>query len=155
MRWLSTEVDTFLTEKEYVDTAIVNLIPISLNGEMKQVVSMGEFSTIISSEIEKQLHGRTFILPPFTYLKSEDNEDKLKRVNLWLKELVDYGFKHIFLFTSDHAWKEMEARLANSVLVWLPALPLEHMDDQYKMEILQDQTKQILKIVTNRWQTSS
>lgn len=154
MKWNSKEIDIYLTSKEYVDTALITLIPISFNGEMKQSVAMGEFSTILTNEIERQLHGRTLAFPSFTYLKSEEREKKLNRLKEWTSKLSDQGFKHLFLFTSDSEWKQFEQDL-DATLIWLPVIPLEHMDGKYKTEILQEQTKQLLQIVTNKWQTES
>ncbi|PWA12356.1 DUF2487 domain-containing protein [Pueribacillus theae] len=154
MKWNSKEIDIYLTSKEYVDTAFITLIPISFNGEMKQSVAMGEFSTVLTNEIERQLHGRTLAFPPFTYLKSEEREKKLNRLKEWTSKLFEQGFQHLFLFTSDTEWKQFEHDL-DAALIWLPVIPLEHMDGKYKAEILQEQTKQLLQIVTNKWQTES
>lgn len=154
MKWTSKEIDTYLSAKEYIDTAFITLVPVSFNEDMKQSVSMGEFSSIVTNEIERQLHGRTLTIPPFTYLKTERQEDKLQKLSYWIEELKRCGFTYIFLFTSDNEWKLVEDQLG-STLIWIPAIPLEHMDDKYRVEILQEQTKQILQIVTNRWQSHS
>lgn len=154
MKWLSKEIDIYLSAKEYIDTAFITLIPVSFNEDMKQSVSMGEFSSILTNEVERQLHGRTLSIPPFTYLKTEKQESKLKKLTHWIEELKLASFKHVFLFTSDNEWKVVEDQL-NSTLIWIPAIPLEHMDEKYRVEILQEQTKQILQIVTNQWQLHS
>lgn len=153
MKWISKEVDVYLTSKNYIDTALVTLIPIAFGEDMKQTVSMGEFSTVLTSEIERQLHGRVFAIPPFTYFKTESQTEKLEKLEQWINELKNSGFKFIFFITSDHEWKTVEDKL-DAKLIWIPAIPLEHMDDKYKSEILHEQTKQILQIVTNQWQSA-
>ena len=153
MKWNAKEVDVYLTSKSYIDTALVTLIPISFGEDMKQIVSMGEFSTVLSAEIERQLHGRIFAVPPFTYFKTEEQTEKMKKLKQWISELKNCGFNYIFLITSDHEWKTFEDEL-EAKLIWIPAIPLEHMDDKYKSEILHEQTKQILQIVTNQWQSA-
>jgi len=152
MKWVSKEIDVYLTSTNYIDTALVTLIPITFGEDMKQTVSMGEFSTVLTSEIERQLHGRIFAIPPFTYFKTESPTEKLDKLEQWINELKNSGFKFIFLITSDHEWKTVEDKL-DAKLIWIPAIPLEHMDDKYKSEILHEQTKQILQIVTNQWQS--
>lgn len=154
LKWTSKEVDVYLSSKEYIDTAFITLIPFGLRENMKQIVSMGEFSTVLTHEIERQLHGRTLVIPPFTYLKTENEEKRLYKLLQWVEELQESGFKYIFLFTSDNEWKLVEDKL-KGMLIWIPAIPLEHMDDKYRSEILQEQTQQVLQIVTNQWQSSS
>lgn len=153
MKWISKEVDVYLTSKNYIDTVLVTLIPISFGEDMKQTVSMGEFSTVLTSEIERQLHGRIFAIPPFTYFKTESQTEKFAKLEQWVNELKNSGFKFIFFITSDHEWKMVEDKL-DAKLIWIPAIPIEHMDDKYKSEILHEQTKQILQIVTNQWQSA-
>lgn len=154
LKWTSKEIEIYLSAKEYIDTALITLIPFSLQEDMKHAVSMGEFSTILTNEIERQLHGRTLVTPPFTYLKLERLERKVEMLTCWIEELQKSGFRYIFLFTSDNEWKLVEDKLKET-LIWIPAIPLEHMDDKYKSEIVQEQTKQILQIVTNQWQSDS
>lgn len=151
MRWISTDIETYLQAKKYVDTAFIPLIPIAFNEDLKSFVSMGEYCVIMANEIERQLHGRTLHIPPFTYLSSEQPNNKIERLQSWVKELTEQGFTYIFLITSDSEWKQYEQKL-DCELIWLPAIPLEHMETEYKGEIISDQTKQLLQIVTNKWQ---
>ncbi|WP_283955948.1 DUF2487 family protein [Heyndrickxia sporothermodurans] len=37
--------------------------------------------------------------------------------------------------------------------MWLPSVPLEHMDEQYKHSIMEDQVKQLINIIVQKWQT--
>lgn len=153
MKWVTKDVTVFLQAKEYVDTAVVPLLPITLGGQMKQAVEMGEFCMMLTRQLEKQLHGRIFLMPSFTYLQSEPVEERLSRLQMWLRELKNH-FDHLFLITSDSDWKRIENQLGNT-LIWLPAIPFEHMDEKYQREILSDQTKQLLQIVTKKWQFES
>ncbi len=154
MKWLSKEIDVFLSAKQYIDTILLTLVPISFHENMKETVSMGEFSSVLTAEIERQLHGRTLVIPPFAYLKSESQDEKLKKLGQWTGELRKNGFRHIFMFTSDSQWKAIE-ELLDGTLIWIPAIPLEHMDEKFRREILDEQTKQVLQIVTNQWQSGS
>lgn len=81
MKWQATEMDTYLQAKEYVDTAIIPLIPLSWQKDVKQTVAMGEFISIITMEVEKQFHGRVVQFPGFTYVKTEDMNSRLARID--------------------------------------------------------------------------
>ncbi|WP_100407226.1 YpiF family protein [Bacillus solitudinis] len=151
MRWQAAEMDTYLKEKEYVDTAIIPLIPISWKEQVKSTVAMGEFISIIASELERQFQGRAVLFPAFTYLKSESNETRLERLQSWTKELTDGGVQHLVFMTSDGEWKLIESQV-NELLIWLPTLPLEHMDASHKREVMNEQLKQLVPILTNKWQ---
>ncbi|RXJ03963.1 DUF2487 family protein [Anaerobacillus alkaliphilus] len=151
MKWQAKEVDLYLQAREYVDTAIVPLIPISWGNELKSTVQMGEFITLISDELERQFKGRVFQFPPYTYLKSEKVEDRLTRINMLDDHLKEHGFDFIVYLTSDIDWKQIETEMKDTLL-WIPSIPLEHMEPKYKQETLSNQIKQMLPIMTNKWQ---
>jgi hypothetical protein len=151
LRWQAKEIDLYLQAKEYVDTAIVPLIPISWDKEIKSTVQMGEFTSLITDELERQFKGRVFQFPPFTYLKSEDVESRLPKINELDTHLKDNGFHHVIYVTSDIDWKQIETKMQDTLL-WIPSIPLEHLDQKYKMEVLSNQIKQMLPIMTNKWQ---
>lgn len=151
MKWEAKAIDTYLQAKEYVDTAIVPLVPIAFANEVKSTVAMGEFITIISSEIERQFQGRVIQFPPFTYLKSESFEKRIARLHEWNDELNRGGMKHLIMLTSDGEWKTVEEKVTGE-LIWLPTIPMEHVDPAYKKEIITDQVKQVIPILTSKWQ---
>ncbi|MDT8859997.1 YpiF family protein [Alkalihalobacillus sp. MEB130] len=152
MKWQATEMDTYLQAKEYVDTAMVPLIPISWKNEIKHTVAMGEFIFIMANEIEKQFHGRVVQFPAFSYLKSESIPGRIERIKLWEEELRAGGINHIIYVTSDGEWKAVEGEL-DDMLLWLPTIPLEHMDNNYKKDVIGDQMKQLIPIMTSLWQS--
>jgi len=148
LKWEAKDIEQYLQAKDYVDTAIVPLVPISLESDIKQIVTKGDFILTLVQELERQLKGRILLLPPFTYLKnSEDNMDKaLKK---W-KDTINYHFKHVIFLTSDESWKKEE----KEHIIWVPSIPLEHMDTDLKRKLLQDQIEQILNILLQYWNHS-
>ena len=50
--------------------------------------------------------------------------------------------------TTDSQWTSIE--IPGKVL-WLPAIPIENMDDRLKQSILEDQLKQLLPQLTEEW----
>lgn len=150
MKWVSKDIETYLTAKEYVDTAVIPLYSVSFGNEMKQSASSAEFITLLTSYLERQFTGRLLLLPPFTYLKSDKPEDIIKQMKKWEENIKRNEFKHIFYITSESDWKIYEKELAGS-LIWLPSLPLEHLNDQQKISMIESQVKQLLSIFTQKW----
>ncbi|WP_282141762.1 YpiF family protein [Cytobacillus oceanisediminis] len=151
MKWVSQDIEMFLKEKQYVDTAVLPLLPVSFGDDIKQSVAMTEFISLLSVQLERQFRGRLIMLPGYAYLKSAGEESLLSGLGEWEAELKAQGFKHIFLLTSDSMWKSLENRLEGG-LIWLPSLPLEHMDENYRNSILDEQVKQLLNLFVQKWQ---
>ncbi|MDF9760781.1 hypothetical protein OKW24_002554 [Peribacillus simplex] len=148
MKWTAKDLDMYIQSKEYVDTVLIPLVPLSFGGQMKQTGSMNEFLTILSLEIEKQMKGRILLLPTFHYLS--DEMDKVERLNRWAKEVKEKDFKHIFFLTSDFEWKKEERELEKN-LVWIPAIPLESLETEQAREMINQQVLQILDVFTYNW----
>ncbi|WP_261129124.1 YpiF family protein [Bacillus sp. Marseille-Q3570] len=152
MKWRSKDLDMYIQASEYVDTAIVPLIPITWGSQMKNHILKGEFPLILTEEIERQLKGRVFLFPAVTYLVSESDEDVLKRITVLTDELENGGMPYPVFITSDARWTGMEE--FGDRLVNIPPVPLEHMDEEYQREIVSEQVKHILQIVTKKWQNA-
>jgi hypothetical protein len=150
MKWNVEDIDVYLKSKEYVDTVVVPLVPISWTKELKSTVSMGEFIQTIGISLERQFKGRMVLFPPFTYLKSESKESRYERLKQWEAEIVQEETKVVFYITADVDWKQLEKDL-DEKLIWLPALPLEHMDAEGKDQILKEQVNQVMPIFMSAW----
>jgi hypothetical protein len=149
MKWKTSDTDVFLKSGEYVDSLLIPLTPIDFKQDFKSSVTMGEYTEMLCSEIERQLHGRLFLAPNFTYIKDQPPIDQLKSL---LEHVRDSGhFKHIFLMTSDVYWKEFEHTITGQ-LFWVPALPLESMDEKYRLEVIKEQVKPLFQLIFNDWQ---
>ncbi len=151
LKWQAKDMDTYLQAKEYVDTAIIPLIPISWQSDIKTTVAMGEFISIISQELEHQFQGRVVLFPAFTYLKNEQAQTRLERLLSWKAELQAGAINHLVFTTADSSWKASEAQL-EELLVWLPTVPLENLDLKMKREVVTGQIQQLVPILTNKWQ---
>lgn len=149
MKWVAADIDMYQKAAEYVDTAIIPLLPVTFGEEMKQSASMAEFIGILTTQLEKQFKGRIFLMPGLVYAKGAAGN--LEMLLGWEKILLDKQFKHVFFVTSDSSWRQYENQAAGTIL-WLPSLPLEHMDEQQKVSIINDQVKQLLSLFTEKWQ---
>jgi hypothetical protein len=150
MKWVSKDIETYSTAKEYVDTAVIPLYSVSFGNEMKQSASNAEFITLLTTFLERQFTGRMMLVPPFTYLKSDLPEDIFQQLKKWEANIEKYEFKHIFYITSEIDWKNFEKEL-NGSLIWIPSLPLEHLNDSQKISMIENQVKQLLSLFTQKW----
>ncbi|MFE5427271.1 MULTISPECIES: YpiF family protein [Bacillaceae] len=148
MKWTAKDLDMYMQSKEYVDTVLIPLVPLSFKGQMKQSGSMNEFLTILSLEIEKQMKGRILLLPTFHYIS--DEMDKVERLKRWANEVKENDFEHVFFLTSDFEWKKEERELENN-LVWIPAIPLDGLEIEQAREMINQQVLQILDIFSYNW----
>lgn len=150
MKWIPQDMEMFIKAREYIDTVVIPLYPISFGDDAKQTANMVEFITLLTNQLEKQFKGRLILLPGYTYLKKQDPNKLVADLQHWENALEQEEFKHIFYVTSDIDWKMQEQQLAGSLL-WLPALPLDQMEEKYKNSIIEDQIKQLINLFVARW----
>ena len=150
MKWVPQDIETYITAKEYVDTAIIPLYAVSVGEDMKQSAASAEFITLLTNHLERQFTGRLLLFPPFTYLKNEEREKSVTTLQEWEKTISQGSFKHLFYITSDIDWRNREEEL-NGSLIWLPTLPLEQMNNSQKMEMIDSQVKQLFVLFTQKW----
>ncbi|WP_251554158.1 YpiF family protein [Neobacillus muris] len=150
MKWIPKDVQTYLSAKEYIDTAVVPLYSISMEAEMKQSAESAEFIALLAAQVERQFAGRLVLLPPFTYLKRESSEKTGGDLKNWESTLLDAEFKHVFYLTADAEWRRMEDQYEGS-FIWLPSIPLESMSDGQKITLVDSQVNQLLPLFTQKW----
>lgn len=146
MNWTGKDMDTYLQQKEYIDTLVIPLVKVQTNMDnIKTSASSTEFVMHLASLIETQFKGRMMFAPPVVYT-SKTNIKQMAQTTL--QEFADTTFKHVFYLTTDHAWSEME--LAGQV-IWMPSIPLESMEASLRQSILEDQLRQLLPKFTEQW----
>lgn len=152
MKWNVKDIEMYLQSKDYVDTLVIPLMPLSFTTEIKSTVSMGEFISLITAELERQFKGRMILTPVYTYLKRSDSKVEAERINTWVSSLKEEHIKHVMLVTSDSEWRDVENDL-DAELLWLPAIPLEHVDAKHKTNMIKDQIEQIMPIFIKKWKS--
>ncbi|MDW0115549.1 DUF2487 family protein [Sporosarcina thermotolerans] len=146
MNWTGKDMDTYLSQKEYIDTLVIPLVKIELKlDNMKASASSAEFIMHLSSLIETQFKGRMMFVPPFSYSSATDLPSMAKTT---LLEFSDTPFKHVFFLTTDHAWSTL--KLPGQV-IWMPSIPLESMEASLRQSILEDQLRQVLPKFIEKW----
>lgn len=126
MRWRMTDAKDYLQAKDYIDTAVIPLINIKVGDHFKMAAEKGEFTQLLSEELERQLKGRVYLLPPYTYV--DRNEITVQGLRDLREELIS-EFPHVVLLTSDENWKSEDAL---GKIIVTPSVPLEHLNDSLK-----------------------
>ncbi|MCP3738742.1 YpiF family protein [Rossellomorea sp. BNER] len=151
MNWNAKDIEMYLKEKQYIDTAVVPLLPVDFDDGMKRAAAQGEFITLLTSHLEHQFKGRILLYPPFTYLKENSGSSDAERLLNWTNRIKENETKYVFYLTSDSDWKKQGDTIEDS-LIWIPSIPLENLDEQYKHSIMEDQVKQLLNVIVQKWQ---
>ncbi|MBM7633515.1 YpiF family protein [Geomicrobium sediminis] len=150
MRFQTSDIDTYQQSKAYVDTMLVPLLPVALDDDLRQKVAMGEYISLVTMEMEKQFRGRLMQLPPLMYLSSESVTEIGERLGVWADAFKKDGKNHVIWMTSDPALKQLENQVPG-LLLWIPHLPIEHLDPNYRSKTIRDQMQQLLPDVMAEW----
>lgn len=146
MNWQANDMDVYLQQKDYIDTLLIPLLKIETEPtSMKSSASSTEFLMHLSSFIENQFKGRIMLSPPFSYTQSTDLEVMADTLS---KDIALMNFKHVFYITTDANWNSSNVE---GEVIWLPSIPLESMDKKLRLSILEDQLRQVLPRLTQKW----
>ncbi|MGK7378250.1 DUF2487 family protein [Planococcus sp. 1R117A] len=146
MHFSGKEIDQYLQQKEYVDSAVVPLVQLDLNSSgLKTSASASDYLQSLANLLEKQFKGRILLFPPVSYAKGADRSRLADELT---KEIGNTEFKHIFYITTDAEWRTLE-EFKN--VIWLPAIPTESMDQSFKQSVMEDQLRQVLPLFINEW----
>ncbi|MCA1058340.1 YpiF family protein [Rossellomorea aquimaris] len=154
MNWNVKDIEVFEAEKTYIDTAVIPMVPVDFGKDIRVSAAQSEFINLLTMHLERQFKGRMMMTPSFTYRMSSLIDSEVERLSDWAEELSASGVKHIFFLTSDSGWKKIEDQLGDR-LIWVPSIPLEDLDEQYKHSIMEDQVKQLLNVIVQKWQKNS
>ncbi len=138
----------YLQSKDYIDTAVIPLINIQMGSQLKIAAERGEFTQLLADELERQLKGRVYLLPAYTYVdRNENTVQGLKD----LQEEVKSDFQHVVLLTADDHWSSEESL---GKMIVATSVPLEHLNDSIKRKILDERTAEILNVLLQLWNAS-
>lgn len=103
---------------------------------------------MLSEELERQLKGRVYLFPSYTYVDIDQSQIALLQK---LKDEVMTNFRHVLFLTADEKWKDSEI---GSDVIYIPAVPFEHMKDSLKRKIADDKCGEILNVLLQKWNNS-
>ncbi|MFD1030862.1 DUF2487 family protein [Metaplanococcus flavidus] len=146
MHFIGKDMDQYLNQQEYVDTAVVPLLELNLGQTaLKSSAGASEYLQSLTALLEKQFRGRILLFPPVSYTTGAD---RLRLAEEIKTEMQKADFKHVFFMTTDAEWRSVE-QLKN--VLWLPAIPTEHMDRNFKQSVMEDQLRQVLPLFIKEW----
>lgn len=151
MKWTSENLSMFKEVKEYIDTVILPLYPISFEDNLESTAEMLEIISLYTIPIEKQFKGRLLVLPEFTYLKSKEGELPIQTLLKWEEAILNNEFKHIVYLTADGDWNMYEPDL-NGSLFTISIDSIDEWKGKYRNTILEEEVKRIQTLLTTRWQ---
>ncbi|MDC3415367.1 YpiF family protein [Aquibacillus salsiterrae] len=146
------DLEQFIEAKEYVDTLLIPLSPVSINGDEqgKKVVFQGELLQIFCNEIEKYYTGRIFLFPPYYYLVNGSYQNEVERLNKWVGAAKEHPFEHVFFLTFDHFWKKQEKNI-DGHLLWFPTMTSGDLHSKENQSLIKEQIEQIKQLITSYW----
>ncbi|MFD1849524.1 DUF2487 family protein [Oceanobacillus bengalensis] len=150
MRWQKSDVDKYVSAKEYIDTLIIPLIDFQMDQDLENNAFQNEVLTILSNELEKELTGRIMLAPSYYYIKTFDKDQEIVRLNHWVENVKKQPFKHIFLLSFDPAWKKSEQALDAS-FVWIPKIQSGDIGSKEMQHTIREQVKQIGELIRSYW----
>lgn len=143
-------MDQYLQQQDYVDTAVIPLFELDLSASaIRQSAGASEYLQSLTAMLEKQFKGRILLFPPVTYAKKSD---RTRIAGELVNEIENTNFKHVFYITTDAEWRAIE-NVEN--IIWLPAIPTEHMDQSFKKSVMEDQLRQVLPLFIKQWSKDS
>lgn len=154
MKWKKTDLEKYIQEKQYIDTLLIPLLPISFSTD-QQLASQAfqnELLTILTNGLEQNLAGRVLLTPTYHYLKLNNKirEDEMNRLNEWIKNAQNEPFKHYFLITHDLAWKK-EERALDGTLLWIPTVTSGDIQSEEINRFTRDQLEQLVELIRSYW----
>ncbi|HAM81174.1 DUF2487 family protein [Ornithinibacillus bavariensis] len=152
MLWTKQDMQVYIKQKEYIDTAIIPIIPFQLSHEndMDKSTSKREVLSIFATVIEKELSGRVLLIPNYYYLEYGDKAQEVDRLNRWTEEIQKQPFKHVFIVTFDSSWKKFEKELEANLL-WLPGFQADDLYDGKTQQLIQGQVQDVVELIRSYW----
>lgn len=146
MHFIGKDMGQYVNQREYVDTAVVPLLELNLSSTgLKSSAGASEYLQSLTALLEKQFKGRIMLFPPVSYSSNADRNRLSAEISA---EMEKAGFKHVFYMTTDSSWRTID-ELKN--LLWLPAIPTEDMDRNFKQSVMEDQLRQVLPLFLKEW----
>jgi hypothetical protein len=148
MIWIEKDLKQVIENKEFIDTVLVPLTPISFNEQDVKLANQVEDLGILLNELERQYRGRVIVTPPFSYLINESN--KVERLNEWGNMFRENGMKNVFFVTCDFEWKGLETDFTDNIM-WIPSLDLASFDMTTQKSIVSKHIEHLITVFSKKW----
>ncbi|WP_026906550.1 DUF2487 family protein [Paucisalibacillus globulus] len=152
MQWTKRDMGVYVGSKEFIDTAIIPILPFQLSQEsnLSKSTSKREVLSIFATEIEKELSGRVLLIPNYYYLEYGDKLEEAKRLNSWNEEIQKQPFEHVFILTFDSGWKRFEKDLQANLL-WVPGFQADDPNSDEMRQMIRGQVSDVVELIRSYW----
>lgn len=153
MKYQSSDIKQYVQAKDYIDTAILPIIPYSFNTDQDliQLSTQKELIQLYVNQIEGELKGRVFVLPEYYYLKTDKIlEEEKARLKGFVNHINQQPFKYTFLITSDSKMRKID-RDVDAELIWLPGMSTPDLNQQEAQQFIQAQVQEIKMLIQDSW----
>jgi hypothetical protein len=124
MKWELASIDRYTEAKEYIDTALIPLIQVKLEDDLKFALADSSWVLGVAGSIEEQLTGRVMLFPQTSYTGHEEEEHLLSTLNTYALHIEQCGFKNVIFLTHNNSWEAKSGQLPAKIL----AIPREKPD---------------------------
>ncbi len=152
MKWEKTDMEKYIDAKEYLDTAILPIQPFNISDDSTLIEDAFQREVLgaFSREIEKELSGRTVLIPTYNYLKNTELSTEVSRLNHWTEHLLEQPFKTVVYVTFDSNWRKYMKEL-NGELIWLPGIKTGDLKSKETQKLIKEQVEQITQLIKSFW----
>ncbi|MBR7553246.1 DUF2487 family protein [Allobacillus sp. GCM10007491] len=152
MKYIEQDIKMYIQEKEYIDTAIIPLVPYAIHDDQEMVLTsfQQELMNLYSHQLEQRLKGRIFLFPVYTYLKNSLIDNEIERINHVIQEVKKQPFNEVFLLTFDKQWRKQSSSIEGE-LVWLPAIKSGNLQSNEVREVIRSQIIDIEELIKESW----
>lgn len=153
MKWTRQGSGQYLQAKEFIDTAVIPLVPIAAaapDEELTKTAVQHETMQVFLNELEKELAGRIMVMPVYAYIANKEIENERVRLESWTASLMEAGFKHVFLPTFDAVWRKHSKHLEGE-LIWLPCPTTGQMDSGQFNQAARGLAREVMDLMMASW----
>ncbi|WP_414043036.1 DUF2487 family protein [Macrococcus sp. EM39E] len=133
------DLKTLQNELEYIDTAIVPVIPVDYSKHLMDIADNYEMIQYVTMGVEQQFKGRLLVLPPLQVI------DDTMLIDTVESQLITFGFKNLVFVTPQ------KFNLEKDNVHKINILPLETLDNEMKQAFVQDNIKALMKTIVLLW----
>ncbi|WP_414049689.1 DUF2487 family protein [Macrococcus animalis] len=133
------DLKTLQDQLEYIDTAIVPVIPVDYSKHLMDIADNYEMIQYVTMGVEQQFKGRLLVLPPLQVI------DDTMIIDTVESQLMTFGFKNLVFVTPQ------KFNLEKDNVHKINILPLETLDNEMKQAFVQDNIKALMKAIVLLW----
>ncbi|ATD30305.1 hypothetical protein BHM04_03530 [Macrococcus sp. IME1552] len=133
------DLKTLQDQLEYIDTAIIPVVPVDYSKHLMDIADHYEMIQYVTMGVEQQFKGRLLVVPPIQLI------DDIKILDTIESQLQTFGFKNLVFVVPQ------KFNLEKEIVHKINILPLETLDHEMKQEFVQENIKSLMKSIIILW----